>query len=154
MRWKRGVVFLLFGCCTAQGCTPIDAVKRHKPDAAIAEGANDIMESDAATSTEDAKTDRNGVGTVVTEATPCSDEGAQACEGHGVREISLCKDGKWTPDTPRKTNERCDSTQGRCAPIAAVCTGQEPGSMFCDGDKRLVCDDLVSARELICGETS
>jgi hypothetical protein len=133
-------------------CTPIDAVKRYKPDAAIAEGTNDIMESDAATPTEDAKTDHNRVGTVVTQATPCSDEGARACEGHGVREISRCKDGKWTPDTPCKTNERCDSTQGKCAPIAAVCTGQEPGSMFCDGDKRLVCDDLVSARELICGE--
>ena len=153
MRWKWGAALLLLACCAALGCTPIDDVKHHKPAEEPATGRSNATKSDAATmALEDAMTQQTGVGTVVTQATPCSSKGERACEGHGVRETSVCKGGAWTPDTPCKTNERCDSTTGTCAPIAAVCSGQEPGSVFCDGDRRLVCDDLVAARELLCGE--
>lgn len=144
MCWIRGAAWLLLGY-VAFGCTPIDGVKQSPPE----KGApSDRRERDAAT--EDASP--TAVGTVVTQASPCVSEGERACLGHGVREMVVCKDGTWMPDTPCGKNERCDSTKGTCAPIAPVCTGQEPGSVFCDGDRRLVCDDLVSAREIYCGE--
>jgi hypothetical protein len=153
MRWKWGAALFLLACCAALGCTPIDGVKRPTPGETPTTGRGDTTKADAATlAPADAMTSQTGVGTVVTQATPCDTEGERACEGHGVREISVCKGGMWTRDTPCKPEERCDSTQGTCAPIAAVCTGQEPGSVFCDGGLRLVCDDLVSARELACGE--
>jgi hypothetical protein len=156
MRWKLGVAFLLLGCCTALGCTPIDSVKREAggetEETGTRTSTDEVSQPDAATSSTSDDPMTTDVGTIVTQATPCETEDERACEGHGVREISVCKGGMWTPDNPCKMNERCDSTVGMCAPIAAVCTGQEPGSLFCDGDKRLVCDDLVSARELLCGE--
>ncbi|HET8933360.1 MAG TPA: FG-GAP repeat protein [Polyangiales bacterium] len=146
-----GVALLLI---VSGACTPINQVKRmesgqDEPDAGPSAKATD---ADAATEmTEPSAPGETSAGKVVTQSTPCANDGARACEGHGVREVSICKGGKWESDTPCKTNERCDSAQGKCAPVAAICAGQEAGAEFCDGDRRLVCTDLVAASERACG---
>lgn len=144
MRWTVGVALLLVAC------TPINEVKRGDAGTAESKGANEKTPQPDAATDASAGSNTTGRGKVVTQSTPCSEEGARACEGHGVRELSICKDGMWVSDTPCTKDERCDSAQGKCAPLDPVCAGQEAGAEFCDGDKRLVCDDLVAARELAC----
>jgi hypothetical protein len=146
----RGATFVLLAgwVVAAWACTPINDVKRASAERE-APSARDTGVEQAPDAGDD--TTQTGAGEVVERATPCSEDGARACEGHGVREVSVCKDGKWTSDTACKASERCDSATGKCAPMAAVCAGQEAGAVFCDGERRLVCDDLVEARELPCG---
>lgn len=148
----RSPAFLVLACAAAFSCTPIHDVTRAPPGAQESMSTNaPVLQPDAAVASDAAGSTMSFVGTVVTEATPCAEEGAHACGGHGVREVSVCKGGVWTADVACQASERCDSTQGVCLPLAAVCSGQQPGAHFCDGDRRLVCDDLVAARELSCG---
>ena len=94
-------------------------------------------------------------GAIAIPGTACDEEGSLACGGHGTRDRYICRDGTWAANDPCKASERCQtalgSEQGSCQKMARECSGQLPGVLFCDGDVRKVCDDLIESRVVPCG---
>jgi hypothetical protein len=147
--FARRVAALALVGALAAGCTPIAAVSsKSQPidaDGAVTGPARDPRDASA----------NSGESTIVTATAPCSEDGARACGGRGVREVYVCQAGSWVPSEPCRATERCQAEpgkdQGTCLAMAPECSGQQPGVLFCDGDVRKVCDDLISSRVVPCG---
>jgi hypothetical protein len=91
---------------------------------------------------------------VVKEGTPCDDDGARACAGHGSSTPLLCQDAIWQAQSDCADNERCDTRlaqRGMCLPMAQECVNKQPEVAFCDAQAMMrTCVDLVSSDVIAC----
>jgi hypothetical protein len=85
------------------------------------------------------------VGKVGTLGDACSSPGATACNGNDSQVVLICQGGSWALSTTCPSTQRCDSTVGACADVAAGCQGLHPGDDFCSGGSVVQCGvDLTS----------
>jgi cysteine-rich repeat protein len=76
----------------------------------------------------------------------CSVEGALACDGRASARRLACDGERWQAGTTCAANERCDATDGQCAPTVPECDDAKPGGVVCRGETLLTCGpDLVTA---------
>jgi trimeric autotransporter adhesin len=113
-----------------------------------------ISDSDAGT--EDDKPGERSATGIASPGTDCRVEGARACWRNGSKLALICEAGKWDVDTICDDDQRCNtaegSKQGACLPIVPECEGQIASQAFCAGDFVRLCRDLVSFKDIVCGE--
>lgn len=87
-----------------------------------------------------------GVGKVGTLGDACSTPGATACNGNDSQVVLICQGGAWAQSGATcPSSQRCDSTVGACANVAAPCVGLQPGDEVCSGGNAVQCGvDLTS----------
>ena len=78
--------------------------------------------------------------------------GLRACAAPDRKQALVCDGDRWHADPPCAADERCEPRSGRCLPVAAECSGQQPGVPFCAGDVIRTCADSSAFEDEACGE--